>query len=151
MFRIYLPLTEIAVSKDIRAAEEAKAITGGAETILLAEDEETVRKLTRVVLEEYGYTVIEAGDGQEAISKFMENKDRIDLFLSDIIMPRMNGREAYERIKKIKPKLKVLFASGYPSDFTHKNEILVAGLDFIAKPVSPDNLLKKVREVLDKS
>ena len=60
------------------------------------------------MLEEFGYTVIEASDGQEAVSKFMENKDRIDLLLSDIIMPGMNGREAYERIKKIKPKLKVL-------------------------------------------
>ncbi|MBT9538045.1 MAG: response regulator, partial [Nitrospirae bacterium] len=121
-FKIYLPLIPKAfgtVSKEIRAAEEeATAITGGTETILLAEDEETVRKLTKIVLEEFGYTVIEASDGQEAVSKFMENKDRIDLFLSDIVMPGMNGREAYERIKKIKPKLKVLFASGYPSDFT---------------------------------
>lgn len=148
-FRIYLPLTEIAVSKDIRTAEAATAITGGAETILLAEDEEAVRKLTKIVLEEFGYTVIEASDGQEAVSQFMENKDRIDLFLSDIVMPGMNGREAYERIKKIKPKVKVLFASGYPSDFTHKSEILVEGLDFIGKPVSPDNLIRKVREVLD--
>ena len=101
------------------------------------------------MLEEFGYTVIEAGDGQEAVSKFMENKDRIDLFLSDIVMPGMNGREAYERIKRVKPDIKVLFASGYPSDFTHKSEILKGGLDFISKPVSPDNLLKKVREVLD--
>jgi signal transduction histidine kinase/ActR/RegA family two-component response regulator len=148
-FRIYLPLTETAVSKDIKTAEAATAITGGPETILLAEDEDAVRKLTRIVLEEFGYTVIEASDGQEAVSKFMENKDRIGLFLTDIVMPVMNGREAYERIKKIKPKLKVLFASGYPSDFTHKSEILAEGLDFIGKPVSPDNLLKKVREVLD--
>ncbi len=148
-FRIYLPLTETAVSKDIRTAEAATAITGGAETILLAEDEEAVRKLTKTVLEEFGYTVIEASDGQEAVSKFMENKDRIDLFLSDIVMPGMNGREAYERIKKIKPKLKVLFASGYPPDFTHQSEILAAGLDFIGKPVTPDNLIRKVREVLD--
>ena len=148
-FRIYLPLTEIAVSKEIKAAEATTAITGGAETILLAEDEETVRKLTKIVLEEFGYTVIEASDGQEAVSKFMENKDRIDLFLSDIVMPGMNGREAYERIKRVKPDIKVLFASGYPSDFTHKSEILKGGLDFISKPVSPDNLLKKVREVLD--
>ncbi|MDP1759595.1 MAG: response regulator, partial [Thermodesulfovibrionales bacterium] len=151
-FRIYLPLIPNAfgtVSKETKAAEAATAITGGPETILLAEDEEAVRKLTKIVLEEFGYTVIEASDGQEAVSKFTENKDKIDLLLSDIIMPRMNGREAYERIKKIKPKLKVLFASGYPSDFTHKSEILAEGLDFISKPVSPDNLLKKVREVLD--
>lgn len=152
-FRIYLPLIPKAfgtVSKEIKVAEAATAVTGGAETILLAEDEEAVRALTKTVLEEFGYTVIEASDGEEAVSKFMENKDRIDLFLSDIVMPGMNGREAYERIKKIKPKLKVLFASGYPSDFTHKNEILAEGLDFIGKPVSPDNLIRKVREVLDK-
>jgi len=150
-FRIYLPLTDTAVSKDTRAKkEETTAITGGAETILLAEDEESVRKLAKTVLEEFGYTVIEASDGQEAVSRFMENKDRIDLFLTDIVMPVMNGREAYERIKKIKPGLKVLFASGYPSDFTHKSEILAEGLDFIDKPVTPDNLIRKVREVLDK-
>ncbi|MDP2279549.1 MAG: ATP-binding protein, partial [Nitrospirota bacterium] len=151
-FKIYLPLTEIAVSKEIGTAEAAitSASGGGAETILLAEDEEAVRKLTKTVLEEFGYTVIEAGDGEEAVSKFTANKDRIDLLLFDIVMPRMNGREAYERIKKIKPKLKVLFTSGYPSDFTHKSEILAEGLDFIGKPVSPDKLVRKVREVLDK-
>ena len=130
-FRIYLPLTETAVSKDTRTKkEETTAITGGPETILLAEDEEAVRKLTKIVLEEFGYTVIEASDGQEAVSKFMENKDRIDLFLTDIVMPGMNGREAYERIKKIKPGLKVLFASGYPSDFTHKKRDTCRRLGF---------------------
>lgn len=74
------------------------AIAGGAETILLAEDEEAVRKLAKTVLEEFGYTVIEASDGQEAVSKFTANRDRIDLLLFDIVMPRMNGREVYEKI-----------------------------------------------------
>ena len=149
-FRIYLPLISDSGLRNSDLKSEIQNLKSGmGETILLAEDEEAVRALSKTALEEFGYKVIEASDGQEAVSKFMENKDRIDLFLTDIVMPGMNGREAYERIKKIKPRLKVLFASGYPSDFTHKSEILAEGLDFIGKPVSPDNLLKKVREVLD--
>jgi len=148
--KIYLPLTEITATKEIREAGGAAELKGGTETILLAEDEESVRTLAKTVLKEFGYEVIEAGDGQEAVNRFMENKDRVDLFLTDVIMPGMNGREAYERIKKAKPEVKVLFASGYPSDFTHKTEILAQGLDFISKPVPPEILLKKVREVLDR-
>ena len=150
-FRIYLPLISDSGLRNSDLKSEIQNLKSGmGETILLAEDEEAVRALSKTALEEFGYKVIEASDGQEAVSKFMENKDRIDLFLTDIVMPGMNGREAYERIKKIKPRLKVLFASGYPSDFTHKSEILAAGLDFIGKPVSPDKLVRKVREVLDK-
>ncbi|PIW89029.1 MAG: hybrid sensor histidine kinase/response regulator, partial [Nitrospirae bacterium CG_4_8_14_3_um_filter_44_28] len=119
-FRIYLPLISDSGLRNSDLKSEIQNLKSGmGETILLAEDEEAVRALSKTALEEFGYKVIEASDGQEAVSKFMENKDRIDLFLTDIVMPGMNGREAYERIKKIKPRLKVLFASGYPSDFTH--------------------------------
>ena len=75
-----------------------------------------MRKLTLLVLEQMGYTVIIANDGEEAVTKFMENKDRIQLLLFDIIMPKKNGREAYEEIKKMKPDIPVLFASGYSPD-----------------------------------
>ena len=120
------------------------------ETILLAEDEESVRKLIKEVLEADGYRVVEAADGEEAVNKFMENKDRIDILLLDIVMPKMSGREVYERIKKIKPDIKLLMASGYPADFISQKGILEEGLNFIAKPMSPPKLLKKMREVLDK-
>ncbi|NCO84375.1 MAG: hypothetical protein COW90_00260 [Nitrospirae bacterium CG22_combo_CG10-13_8_21_14_all_44_11] len=134
--------------------QNVKAVMAGVmvykETILLAEDEESVRKLIKEVLEADGYRVVEAADGEEAVNKFMENKDRIDILLLDIVMPKMSGREVYERIKKIKPDIKLLMASGYPADFISQKGILEEGLNFIAKPMSPPKLLKKMREVLDK-
>jgi len=131
----------------IIAAELAK---GGTETILLAEDDLTVRKLTVLVLQQMGYTVIIANDGAEAVTKFMENKDRIQLLLFDIIMPKMNGREAYEEIKKTKPDIPVLFASGYSPDMLRVKELVDDDAPLVYKPISPQNLLKKVREVLDR-
>ena len=148
-FRIYLPLIKTEEVKEIKPAEPEKPVTG-TETILLAEDEENVRELTRIVLEEYGYKVIEAIDGEDAVNKFMENKYRIDLLLFDLIMPKMSGKEAFDRIRKIMPDIKVLFASGYPADFIHREEITEQGLSFVSKPISPTALIKKVREALDK-
>ena len=148
IFRIYLPLIEKETEK--AKAEEHIALSGGTETILLAEDEEEVRKLMKLVLEEAGYKVIEAVDGKEAIEKFGENKDSINLLLLDMIMPKINGKGVYEEAKKIKPDVKALFSSGYPADFIHKKGILEEGLNFISKPASPHELLKMIREVLNK-
>jgi len=147
-FRIYLPVIESETEKAKK--EEHITLSGGTETILLAEDEEEVRKLMKLVLEETGYKVIEAVDGKEAIEKFRENKDRITLLLLDVIMPKINGKGVYEEAKKIKPDIKALFSSGYPADFIHKKGILEEGLNFISKPASPHELLKRIREVLDK-
>ena len=147
-FRIYLPLIEKETEK--AKAEEHIALSGGTETILLTEDEEEVRKLMKLVLEEAGYKVIEAVDGKEAMEKFRENKDSISLLLLDVIMPRLNGKGVYEEARKIKPGIKALFSSGYPADFIHKQGILEEGLNFISKPASPHELLKRIREVLDK-
>ncbi len=146
-FKIYLPTVKVEMKKEENVA--VASITGGTETILLAEDEKDVRDLIKQVLEEFGYEVIEAKDGEEAVKKFMEYKNRIQLLLLDVIMPKMNGREVYERMKKIKPDVKTLFASGYPDDFIHRKEILEQKLNFISKPASPSALLKKVREILD--
>ena len=147
-FRIYLPLIQAALNE----AKPVEVIgpAGGTETILLAEDEENVRDITRLVLEEYGYKVIEAIDGEDAVNKFMENKDKIVLLLFDVIMPKMSGKEAFDMIRKIRPDIKVLFASGYPADFIHRKKIDEEGLPFVVKPISPTALIKKVREVLDK-
>jgi PAS domain S-box-containing protein len=147
-FRIYLPVIESATEKTKK--EEHITLSGGTETILLAEDEEAVRKLMKLVLEEAGYKVIEAVDGQEAIEKFRENKDSISLLLLDVIMPKINGKGVYEKATKIKPDIKALFSSGYPADFIHKKGILEEGLNFISKPASPHVLLKMIREILDK-
>jgi PAS domain S-box-containing protein len=148
-FRIYLPLikTEAAVEHLVTAAEYPK---GGTETILVAEDDVSVRNLTLLVLEQMGYTVITANDGEDAVKKFMQNKDRIQLLLFDIIMPNKNGREAYEEIKKIKPDILALFASGYSPDMLRVKELVDEDAVLVYKPLSPQNLLKKVREVLDR-
>ncbi len=87
-----------------------------AETILIAEDNEEVRVLTKNVLEEYGYRVIEAVDGEDAVNKFIDDKDRIRLVMIDVIMPKKSGKEAVNEIRKAKPDVKVLFASGYTAD-----------------------------------
>ena len=147
-FRICLPIIKGEV-KEIKQAGISAQI-GGTETVLVAEDEEEVRELTKVVLEEFGYSVIEAVNGDDAVKKFMENKDKVQLLLLDVKMPKMSGKEAYDRIRKIKPDIKTLFASGYPADYVYKKDMLGAGGDFVSKPISPTELLKKVREVLDK-
>jgi PAS domain S-box-containing protein len=147
-FKIYLPIVRSSalVYKTDSIPEQPQ---GGTETILLAEDNQIVRSLTRDVLIEFGYKVIEAADGAEALAKFMENKHRVNLLIIDVIMPRKNGREVYEEVKKWNPDINVLFTSGYPSDLIQKEGVLEKGLNFISKPSSPQELLKKVREVLE--
>jgi len=122
----------------------------GTETILLAEDSDEVRLLTRELLEDFGYEVIEALDGADAVRQFMENRDKIHLLLFDVIMPKKNGKDAYEQIRSTAPDIKVLFLSGYPADVIRRRGILEKGFDVVIKPVSPNALLKKVRELLDK-
>ncbi|NTU42715.1 MAG: PAS domain S-box protein [Nitrospirales bacterium] len=123
----------------------------GEEVVLVAEDDEVVRHLIRDILTSAGYSVIEARDGEEAVEQYRRNMDRIKAILLDVIMPRKNGREAYQMMKTINPSVKgALFMSGYTADIIHNMEILESGLDFISKPVMPDDLLRRLREVLDK-
>ncbi len=147
-FKIYLPVIKSDVEE-----KKPSAITipkGGTETILLAEDDEEVRELTKTVLDGFGYKVIEAIDGEDAIRKFMEDKDKIQLLILDVIMPKKSGKEAYDEIKKTNPNIKALFTSGYPKDIIQRKGFLEGELDLISKPISPKALLKKVREILDK-
>jgi signal transduction histidine kinase/CheY-like chemotaxis protein len=147
-FKIYLPLT---VSLKRALPVEIPSIAHqGTETVLLAEDDAEVRKLTRTVLQDFGYQVIEAVDGEEAVLKFKLNPGAVDLLVFDIIMPRKNGKEAYVEIRDVRPGIKALFMSGYTADVAHKKGILETGLDFVLKPISPTDFLKKVREVLDR-
>jgi two-component system cell cycle sensor histidine kinase/response regulator CckA len=146
-FKIYLPLT-LAESREEKAAE-ASAPMSGNETILLAEDDAEVRKLMKTVLEEFGYTVITADDGEDATQKFSENSGKIRLAVLDVVMPKKGGTEVYSDIKKIRPDIKALFTSGYTENVMLKKGILGPGMHFISKPVSPKDLLRKVREVLD--
>ncbi|MBI5345317.1 MAG: response regulator, partial [Deltaproteobacteria bacterium] len=146
-FKIYLPIAK-------EAAEEIRPIIpqppiGGTETLLVAEDDGEVRRLTKVLLEEFGYRVIEAVDGEDAIRRFIENRGEVSLIILDVIMPRKNGREAYEEILKTAPLVKALFLSGYTEDTILKKGILEKGFNFLSKPVSPTSLLKKIREIID--
>ena len=147
-FKIYLPLVQPR-SEEAHAAA-VSAPPGGTEGILLAEDDGTVRSLVRAILEEAGYTVFEASNGQDAVRVYRENHDRIRLLLLDVVMPGKNGKETYEEIRRLRPDARALFISGYTADIIHRKGILDATLDFIHKPLSVDELLRKVRTILDR-
>ncbi len=117
--------------------------------MLVAEDEAEVRRLTRSVLEGFGYTVVEAVDGEDAVERFSRSNGAIHLLLFDVVMPKKNGREAYEEIRRMKPDIKVLFMSGYTADVISRKGGVEEDLNLITKPASPRELLKRVREVLD--
>jgi PAS domain S-box-containing protein len=147
-FSIYLPLAaEAAPEAEKKASTSASR---GGETVLLAEDDPDVRSLTKMVLGNFGYRVIEAMDGEDAVTKFNEQNAAIDLLVLDVIMPKKSGKDAYLAIRQIRPDIKVLFTSGYTADLIHKKGILDPDMVFIMKPISPTMLLGKVREVLDK-
>ena len=148
VFKIYLPLGEETPSTDGKS-ENVVPVKGGKETILIAEDDDSLRKLNKITLESFGYRVIVAKDGEEAISKFMENRERISLVLLDMVMPKKNGKEVSEAIRKANPRMKVLFSSGYSEDIVKNDELTAAGFDFIHKPFHSRDLLMKVREILD--
>jgi two-component system cell cycle sensor histidine kinase/response regulator CckA len=145
-FNIYLPLVK-AEAKEVRREENVPP-SSGHETILLVEDESVVRQVTKDMLEEFGYTVIEAIDGDEGVRVFRENQQRIQLVLCDLIMPHKNGKEVYEEIRKMRPDIKVIFMSGYTADIIEQQGIHEMGINFISKPTATSELLEKIREVL---
>jgi CheY-like chemotaxis protein len=145
-FNIYLPLIDSTFEKQKEKASHPPK--RGTETILVADDEPAVGSLVKKILEEFGYKVLEARDGEKAIEQFLKHKDDIHLLLLDVIMPKKNGKEAYDAIRKIKPEVKAVFISGYSDEIIDEQAIL-EGLNFIGKPVSPEELLFKIREVLD--
>ncbi|MBU0674460.1 MAG: response regulator [Proteobacteria bacterium] len=148
VFKIFLPLCDEAALDE--KPEGVEPVKGGHETILVAEDDAALRELSRRILEAFGYRVITAADGEEAIAKFLENRERINLVLLDMIMPKKNGKEVGEAIRTVSPKIRILFASGYTSEIISNKELLEGSFDFIQKPYQSKSLLLKVREVLDK-
>ncbi len=144
---IYFPLISSVIEK---TAVHDEHVRGGEEKVLIAEDNREVRILIRNVLSEFGYTIIEAGNGEEAIRKFREHDD-IDLLILDSVMPKMNGREVFDSIRTDNQTVRVLFISGYTRDVVLDKGIEDKEFAFIAKPLSPTDLLRKVREVLDSS
>jgi CheY-like chemotaxis protein len=123
----------------------------GSETVLVAEDDPAVRLLARLALQRSGYTVLEAGNSQEAILIAQDYADPIDLLLSDVIMPESAGAPLIERLRSARPGLRVLFMSGYTDDAILHHGVLDEGMPFLAKPFTPHSLAQKVREVLDQA
>jgi nitrogen-specific signal transduction histidine kinase len=146
-FRIYLPLSDSPVLPP--AARSASPARTGTETILLGEDDAGVRELTRMMLEQAGYTVVEAVDGEDALEKYTLNREGIALLVLDVVMPKRSGKSVADEIRGIDPRVRVLFISGYTANIINHAGILEKGLSFISKPFSPQALLSKVREVLD--
>jgi PAS domain S-box-containing protein len=142
-FGIYLPIVE----PEIKSAgpEKLSIPAGKGETVLLAEDDAIVRKVTGEILREYGYRVVEAADGEEAVRKYRENREDIRLLILDMIMPGKTGRQACTEIRTLDPGVKAIFVSGY----TDKEIIPKEDGDFVSKPVTPGELLAKIRKHLD--
>ncbi|GFO54781.1 hypothetical protein GMSM_17880 [Geomonas sp. Red276] len=147
VFHIFLPLVKQDEIVDEKVASEQ--VRGGTETILLAEDDSQVRSMTREFLEKFGYRVLVAEDGQQAVERVRECAGVIDLVVLDIIMPRKNGKEAYDEIRALAPAVKVLFTSGYTADVITRKGLAAENLQFVAKPVAPELLLRTVRDLLD--
>jgi PAS domain S-box-containing protein len=147
-FTIYLPRVEEPACAEITDTESPGAFEG-TETVLVAEDEPGVRSLVRASLRLKGYTVLEAGNGTEALALAERHSGPIHLLLTDVIMPQMNGRELSERLKARRPGLKVLFMSGYTDDAVLRHGVVTEDLQFIQKPFTPSALAGKMRTVLD--
>jgi two-component system, cell cycle sensor histidine kinase and response regulator CckA len=146
-FRVYLPLVRAKVRK--RAAPADLPPPGGGETVLIAEDDATVRTFLVGVLQRAGYLVIPAVDGREAVERFREAGGRVDLLVTDVVMPKKNGREVAEEIRRLSPRVGVVFMSGYTADIISRKVVMDDGIDFVMKPVGKNDFLRKVRDVLD--
>jgi CheY-like chemotaxis protein len=147
-FKIYLPRL-VAEEDTDKAVPEKKIAAGGTETILLVEDEPTILRMTRMMLERKGYSVLSAATPAEAIEKAKNHSAVIDLFITDVVMPQMNGRDLAGQITEIYPDTGQLFMSGYTSNVIAHHGILDEGVAFIQKPFSMADMTEKVRELLD--
>lgn len=148
-FKIYLPIAKNG--EELYEKRYVESLPrGAAEVILVAEDDEKLRQLYDIVLTRQGYKVIQTKDGEEAIRKFAEHRNDIRLAILDMIMPLKSGKEVYDEIRLIRPDIKVLFSTGYTADRVDKDALLNDNLNFLIKPVSPQDLLRKVMEILTK-
>jgi len=147
-FKIYLP----KVAGDAGSVQEGQAPTDGlkgSETVLIAEDDDALRDLAFKVLKQHGYTVLEASNGEEALVVSEQHEEAIHLMVTDVVMPGMSGRELAERLQSLRPEIKVLYMSGYTDNAIVHHGVLRPGVNFIEKPFTPENLARKVRNVLD--
>jgi two-component system cell cycle sensor histidine kinase/response regulator CckA len=147
-FRIYMPRVDLEADS-LSHRDDTVSMLYGNETILLAEDEPSVRGLAARVLRNQGYKILEAVNGSEALQIANKHKEQIHLLLTDIVMPQIGGKELYDQLKPLRPNLKVLFTSGYTENAIVHQEELPPGVAFLQKPFSPIFLTHKVREILD--
>ena len=147
-FRIYLPRIE-AAAEPVEPGKAREQLPCGSETILLVEDEAGVRTLAKTILQTQGYTVLDAAQGKDAFLLSGQHEGLIHLMVTDMVMPEMSGREVAERLKPLRPNMKVLFMSGFTDKAIVHNGELDPGMAFLQKPFTPQTLTRKVREVLD--
>jgi PAS domain S-box-containing protein len=147
-FKVYLPRFG-GVAERPSMAPTAPGPARGDETILLVEDEDEVRVLARNILRRHGYVVLDAPNGGEALLICEQHGAKIDLLLTDVVLPRMSGRQLSDRLASLRPEMKVLFMSGYTDDAILLHGILDSGVAFLQKPLTPTSLTRRIREVLD--
>jgi two-component system cell cycle sensor histidine kinase/response regulator CckA len=145
-FKIYLPVVEEDVEVEPIPAEPASL--AGSETVLLVEDEKSVRALSRSILERYGYTVLEAGSGKEGLEVAHDYSLPIHLVLTDVVMPEMGGTDLASQLETLRPGVRVLYMSGYTDEAIFRHGLLKKGRSFLQKPFTPETLARKVREAL---
>jgi len=148
-FKIYLPVND-EQAQPLGDGRQGALVTGGTETVLLVEDEDAVRAIAMLALQTQGYTVLHAASGKKALGVIEKHRGRIDLLVTDVVMPGMSGRELAETVHRQLPDLKVLYLSGYTDDAVVRHGILQSDVAFLQKPYTPLSLARKVREVLDK-
>ena len=146
-FRVYLPLTAEEAPTPI--AVESAAPSAGKETILLVEDEEAVRLLASRTLQAQGYNVLEAADGIAALTVCQRHLRSIDIVVTDVVMPQLSGVDLVQRLKVVRPRLKVLFVSGYTDSTVVRHGMEASKANYLQKPFTPDSLSRKVRQLLD--
>ena len=147
-FQVFLPRTDDQ-AEPVAEEKHAPAKLGGSETILVVEDDAQVRLAGVAILRRNGYQVLEARDGIEARRVCEEHARGIDLLLTDMVMPRMGGRELADSVTRTRPRTRVLYMSGYTEDAALRGGVLAAGTAFLQKPFTPESLLVAVRAVLD--
>jgi CheY-like chemotaxis protein len=147
-FRLFLPRVAEAETALLPPAKDFRVV-GGDETILLVEDEEALRTLIREVLQSYGYTVLEARDGEDGLWMARQHAGIIHPLLTDVVMPRMGGRELAEQLSQQRPNLRILFTSGNTTDVAVQRAEFGSGAAFVHKPFSPLALAREVRQLLD--
>jgi signal transduction histidine kinase len=149
-FKIYLPRVDEPVATATQEAALDRESPRGAETVLVVEDEDTVRKLTAQALQKYGYDVIEAANGGDALLACERRNEPIPLLITDVVMPHVSGPELAIRLRQLHPEMRVLYTSGYTDDAVVRHGLLDRTMAFLQKPFSPDTLARKVRDVLDR-